>query len=159
MKKIFITVIVIILAYAGYHYLIKKDTPEEPIVEQTNVMQEKPEWVSLFDGKTFNGWHLYNGDSIPDSWAIIDGAMVYTPIENEPLESIVTDKPIKIIPILCFPLNGRYLKEEIVVSFGEFMKIKNLMNPITPDRKYKSLIMINILMVNMKLIAPVHYMI
>ena len=92
MKKIFITVIIIILAYAGYHYLIKKDTPEEPIVEQTNVVEEKPEWVSLFDGQSFNGWHLYNGDSIPDSWAIVDGAMVYTPIEDEPKESIVTDK-------------------------------------------------------------------
>ncbi len=92
MKKIIITVIVIILAYAGYHYLIKKDTTEDPIVEQTNVKEEKLEWVSLFDGTTFNGWHLYNGDSIPDSWAIIDGAMVYTPIEDERLESIVTDK-------------------------------------------------------------------
>ncbi len=92
MKKIIITVLIIVLAYAGYHYLIKKDITEDSIVEQTAEKEENPEWVSLFDGETFDGWHLYNGDSIPSSWKITDGAMVYTPIEDAPKESIVTDK-------------------------------------------------------------------
>lgn len=92
MKKIFITVVIIVLTYAGYHYIIKKENSKEQIVEQIPEQEEKSEWVSIFDGKTFNGWHLYNGDRIPDTWSIVDGAMVYTPIENAPRENIVTDK-------------------------------------------------------------------
>ena len=92
MKKIIITVIIVVLAYAGYHYLIKKGHTEDPAVEQTAEKEVNPKWVSIFDGTSFDGWHLYNGDSIPDSWAIVDGAMVYTPIEDEPKENIVTDK-------------------------------------------------------------------
>ena len=33
-------------------------------------------WVSLFDGKTFNGWHGYNKTGSIPNWAIEDGAMV-----------------------------------------------------------------------------------
>ena len=29
-------------------------------------------WVTLFDGKTFNGWHGYLQDSISDQWHIED---------------------------------------------------------------------------------------
>src|SRR6476646_7910242 len=32
--------------------------------------------VSLFDGKTFNGWHSYNGGKEITSWTIEDGALV-----------------------------------------------------------------------------------
>jgi len=92
MKKIIITIIVIILAYAGYHYLIKKDIPEEPIVEQTTEKEESPEWVSIFNGTTFDGWHGYNMDSISTSWKIIDGNLVFTPTEGTPGGNLVTDK-------------------------------------------------------------------
>lgn len=35
----------------------------------------KEEWVSLFDGKTSNGWRAYNGDSFPEKgWKIEDGS-------------------------------------------------------------------------------------
>ena len=93
MKKIITTVIIVVLAYAGYHYLIKKDHKEDPVVEQTAEKEESPEWVSLFDGTSFDGWHLYNGDSIPDSWQVIDSVIVFTPpMEGKPRGSIVTDK-------------------------------------------------------------------
>lgn len=33
------------------------------------------EWLSLFDGKTFNGWHTYGMDSITKAWKIEDSAI------------------------------------------------------------------------------------
>jgi hypothetical protein len=32
-------------------------------------------WVSLFDGKTFAGWHSYGKDSVSSVWQIADGAI------------------------------------------------------------------------------------
>jgi len=34
------------------------------------------EWISLFDGKTLNGWHGYNKTGTIQNWAIEDGALV-----------------------------------------------------------------------------------
>src|SRR5687768_11094137 len=34
------------------------------------------EWVSLFDGKTFNGWHAFNKTDEIKNWAIEDNALV-----------------------------------------------------------------------------------
>jgi hypothetical protein len=36
----------------------------------------KGKWISLFDGKTLNGWHGYNKTGAITNWAIEDGAMV-----------------------------------------------------------------------------------
>ncbi len=33
------------------------------------------EWITLFDGISFNGWHGYLSDSIPEEWSIEDGAV------------------------------------------------------------------------------------
>ena len=43
---------------------------------------EYSEWITLFNGKTFEGWHLYNSADKIDSWSIIDSAMVLTPDEK-----------------------------------------------------------------------------
>ena len=34
------------------------------------------EWISLFDGETFNGWKQYNSDTINDKWYIEDGMIM-----------------------------------------------------------------------------------
>ncbi len=36
----------------------------------------KEKWISLFDGKTLNGWHGFNKSGEIKNWAIEDGAMV-----------------------------------------------------------------------------------
>jgi Domain of Unknown Function (DUF1080) len=36
----------------------------------------KGKWISLFDGKTLNGWHGYNKTGAITNWAIEDGALV-----------------------------------------------------------------------------------
>jgi len=36
----------------------------------------KPVWISLFDGKSLNGWHLFNKTTEIKTWKIEDGALV-----------------------------------------------------------------------------------
>jgi hypothetical protein len=35
------------------------------------------DWIYLFDGETTDGWRAYNGESIPDKWAAIDGNLTF----------------------------------------------------------------------------------
>jgi len=37
---------------------------------------QKGHWISLFDGKTLNGWHGYNKTGPVESWEVEDGALV-----------------------------------------------------------------------------------
>lgn len=41
--------------------------------ETTNATTD---WITLFDGNTFDGWKVYGSDSITSEWEIIDGAIV-----------------------------------------------------------------------------------
>ncbi len=43
--------------------------------------ENKSEWVSLTDGKTFDNWHTYLSDSVV-GWKIEDGAYVLIPGEG-----------------------------------------------------------------------------
>ena len=51
--------------------------------------QKKGKWVSLFDGKTFNGWHSWQKNEVLPQWKIEDGAMVLT---EKGGRDLVTDK-------------------------------------------------------------------
>jgi len=35
------------------------------------------DWIYLFDGETTNGWRAYNGETIPDKWAAVDGNLTF----------------------------------------------------------------------------------
>ncbi len=63
---------------------------------QQNNSSEKAEgeWVFLFDGKTFSGWHGYNADEISPEWSVVDGAMVLTPDNDNKAggKNLVSDK-------------------------------------------------------------------
>ncbi len=48
---------------------------------------QKGNWVSLFDGKTLNGWHEYNKKGAVTDWAVQNGALV-----SQAHEYIITDK-------------------------------------------------------------------
>ena len=59
-------------------------------------VKEIPEWNSIFDGKSFNGWHLYNGGDPTEVWSIENKAMKFTPPaerkQGDPNYNIVSDK-------------------------------------------------------------------
>ena len=42
------------------------------------------EWITLFDGSSFDNWKGYLQDSVPDTWKIQDGAMVFYPPGERP---------------------------------------------------------------------------
>ena len=61
-----------------------------------NNEEMKTQWVNLFDGKTFDGWHQYNKQTMSKAWVVEDGAMVFNPEKSikfgRQAHDIVTDK-------------------------------------------------------------------
>tara|TARA_B100000767_G_scaffold273609_1_gene304245 strand:+ start:18081 stop:18854 length:774 start_codon:yes stop_codon:yes gene_type:complete len=72
----------------------KKRKNIEPQKIQT--VKVTKEWTSLFDGKTLNSWHQYNGEGVGKQWTVEESTMVFNPEENrnygEGGRNIVTDK-------------------------------------------------------------------
>ena len=61
-------------------------------------------WISLFDGKTFDGWHQFNKSEMSPSWYIENGEMIFDPkltrkksffSKRKQDHSIVTDREFK----------------------------------------------------------------
>lgn len=49
------------------------------VVAQTPTLTKKEQkqgWKLLFDGKSFAGWHKYNGKEVGNAWVVQDGAMM-----------------------------------------------------------------------------------
>lgn len=57
--------------------------------------EAKNGWQLLFDGQSFNGWHGYNMQGIPDCWIIEDGALTMTTVGGAESQDIITDKIYK----------------------------------------------------------------
>ncbi len=66
-KKLFVIIISLILAC--------NETPKKKTTTVESKTTEK-EWVDLFDGVSFNGWHQFNSSKMSAAWIIEDGAMV-----------------------------------------------------------------------------------
>ena len=63
--------------------------------EQHNILsdqEQKDGWVLLFDGKTMNGWHVFNRGNIPSAWSVDSGNLVCNPhAKNVKHGDLVTD--------------------------------------------------------------------
>tara|TARA_A100001015_G_scaffold129677_1_gene143866 strand:- start:12136 stop:12864 length:729 start_codon:yes stop_codon:yes gene_type:complete len=70
MKKT-ILIVVITLTIACKEAPKKKSSQIEPT--------PKKEWVALFDGKSFDGWHQFNKSEMSTAWFIEDGTMIFDP--------------------------------------------------------------------------------
>lgn len=73
----------------------KNNTPEEKVTDEKIIMETvSDDWVTLFDGSSFKGWHEYLGEGVSEVWKLEDGAMVFYPPAQRNGESfnIVTDK-------------------------------------------------------------------
>lgn len=51
----------------------------------------KSGWISLFDGKTKNGWHTYGKNTAGNAWKVEDGALHFDPTASE-RGDLVTDQ-------------------------------------------------------------------
>ena len=49
----------------------------------TQINAQKKEWVSLFDGKTTNGWHTYGKEAVGEAWKVIDGTLMLDPTNKQ----------------------------------------------------------------------------
>ena len=67
-----------------------------PIKKVTNTPPKEKGWTSLFDGKTFNGWHTYGKTTINAAWTIEDGMIYQNKSKRDPLQKgngdLVSDK-------------------------------------------------------------------
>ena len=57
--------------------------------------EEAAGWVSLFDGRSFTGWHGYNMAGIPAEWSIEDGMITMQFVDAAESQDIITDKEYK----------------------------------------------------------------
>lgn len=85
-------IILVLLMTFSWGCKKEKSTPVETSEKAEKNMDEG--WVSLFDGKSFDGWHTYLKDTISDQWQVKDGTMYFSPDpEKDPgLNNLVTDK-------------------------------------------------------------------
>jgi len=90
MKKTATLLLVLLIVFACKNKT--KEIVENEAVEPEIEVNQEPEWVSLFDGETFNGWHVYNGGDISSHWSIEDGVLAFAGREGSPEYNIVTDK-------------------------------------------------------------------
>lgn len=91
MKK---TILLTVLTVAFACKEKPKENTEE-MAEETIEVVEEPEWTTLFDGSSFEGWHFYNGGEVDEPWKIENSSMVLYPPETRPEGSnynLVTDK-------------------------------------------------------------------
>jgi len=60
----------------------KAKVPEYTVLEKTQVdldkfQKDKDGYISIFDGKTFDGWRGYGKDTVPARWVIDNGAIKF----------------------------------------------------------------------------------
>lgn len=58
---------------------------------KVNTAPQGKGWVSLFDGKTLNGWHIYGHKPMNDSWSVQDGAIFFDR-SKKAIGDLLTDK-------------------------------------------------------------------
>lgn len=78
-----------------------KEKPKESAKEieeivETKVQEEESDWTVLFDGSSWDGWHIYSGRDIEEAWSLEDGAMLLNKTSEQRKGgerfNIVTDK-------------------------------------------------------------------
>jgi len=78
MKYIMILVLSVVTLTA-----CKKEKSNEPMAKQIeepiDSIKTSQDWITLFDGTSFDHWRGYLSDSMPAEWGIEDGTMAFTP--------------------------------------------------------------------------------
>lgn len=71
---------------------VAKDSKESVAIKNESQVKVETEWVSLFDGTSFEHWRGYLRDDMPTAWRIEDGAMVFNPEEKHGNNIITKEK-------------------------------------------------------------------
>lgn len=81
MKKFYVLIVIACIVMTNCKEKENKEdvlATEERSMENTSDMDEN-DWIVLFDGTSFDGWHVYPGKKVPDAWKLEDGAMILRP--------------------------------------------------------------------------------
>lgn len=88
-----ILMLTLLMAFTACQNTKKADKETEIKVTTDMKTNEEAQWTPLFDGKSFDGWHLYLKEGVSPEWHVEDGAMVFRPTpESSRGNNIVTDK-------------------------------------------------------------------
>lgn len=55
--------------------LLSCSTPKNTTMQSGDNNTSSNGWISLFDGKTLNGWHNYNSTGVGEAWKVQDGVL------------------------------------------------------------------------------------
>ncbi|PKP44710.1 MAG: DUF1080 domain-containing protein [Bacteroidetes bacterium HGW-Bacteroidetes-13] len=88
-----ILMLTLLMAFTACQNTKKADKETEITATTDMKTNEEAQWTPLFDGKSFDGWHLYLKEGVSPEWHVEDGAMVFRPTpESTRGNNIVTDK-------------------------------------------------------------------
>jgi len=94
------------------------ETTPEPAAAPEKETSASGEWIPLFNGEDFTGWHTYGKEGVGAAWKIDDGA-IHLDVANkdgwqaEGGGDIVTDKAYAVKPV------GEWNKVKLVVTDGK----------------------------------------
>lgn len=87
------------LAAAALASLLVACSGEKTVETEETVTEIAPaeEWIDLFDGQSFTGWHKYGGGEVGKAWKIEDGAIYLDAVNKDGWQTgdggdIVTDE-------------------------------------------------------------------
>jgi len=90
---------ILTLAVAGavvlfsYHSTGKNTAEKKDFVTPiVNVITDTSGWISLFDGKTTNGWHTYGKTGVNSRWKIADGALTIDTSSKESGDAVTNNE-------------------------------------------------------------------
>ena len=91
--KYALLVLAAVIITAGISLSFSKKNIAEKINPNSLTASEKNDgWISLFDGKTTNGWHTYHEAKAGSAWNVEDGALHLDPKSKDGHGDIVTSK-------------------------------------------------------------------
>ncbi|MEO0525673.1 MAG: DUF1080 domain-containing protein [Bacteroidota bacterium] len=96
MKKVLQVICIMILAFSCKGKGEKEiEKTSEDLKEVSAEETKQDEWTVLFDGTSFDGWHVYPDKEVPETWQLEDGAMILRPTgvrKDGERFNLVTDK-------------------------------------------------------------------
>jgi hypothetical protein len=81
--RIFLPVVIAIFCLEACNSQNDNSKNEAMNADSTKVDQKTDDWITLFDGKTTNGWHKYGGGPVGSAWKIADGILYLDSAEKE----------------------------------------------------------------------------
>lgn len=139
-----ITLMAIIITLVSCKTKTQKQLEDETVASEHVEVEEASEWISLFDGSSFDNWRGYLKDSMPHEWTIKDGAMVFTPGEEGGKNIITKEKFTNFILSLEWKISeggnsgifwGIFEDEKYNQPYNTGLEVQVLDNERHPDAK------------------------